>query len=337
MARRARGKGGRTGRGPRFECLPEREVDGGDGDPGEEGANSGEVDEREQQKREMGMVMDGLDWPSEGDTFAPDGGEECKAGESEGLVLGNNIKLAAKERKKVCDVQERGDRNAAFRQQGKGMRGVEAAVCGRKDGGEEDGGAEAGALEDDRRTKRFINRDGVNLTMLGGIMRGMQYDVRAMEALELHSSDVIVQKRVVATGDDTDVNLSRGSLKNPATGTIPNPSKRASQLAAETSLFTMMPLAPSQTNHTTVDSSWCNGLEANIQPTGSSSCPTTDTGLSAQSDTTSDGAAGYPLDPTIYHTTMSGLQDSAGTYLRITGQSDGIHPPSSHVFRRNNM
>ncbi|KAJ7778963.1 hypothetical protein B0H16DRAFT_1838049 [Mycena metata] len=89
---------------------------------------------------------------------------------------------------------------------------------------------------------RNINRDGVNLTMLGGIMRGMQYDVRAMEALELHSSDgiysrdqtsthfrrlqrslnrhIIVQKRVIATGDDTDVNFSRGGLKNPATGKI---------------------------------------------------------------------------------------------------------------------
>ncbi|KAJ6616744.1 hypothetical protein B0H10DRAFT_1635502, partial [Mycena sp. CBHHK59/15] len=27
---------------------------------------------------------------------------------------------------------------------------------------------------------RNINRDGVNLTMLGGIMRGVQYDARAM-------------------------------------------------------------------------------------------------------------------------------------------------------------
>ncbi|KAF7333550.1 hypothetical protein MSAN_02419900 [Mycena sanguinolenta] len=35
---------------------------------------------------------------------------------------------------------------------------------------------------------RNINRDGVNLTMLGGIMRGMQYDVRAMGALDLHAS-----------------------------------------------------------------------------------------------------------------------------------------------------
>ncbi|KAF8811809.1 hypothetical protein BYT27DRAFT_7208190 [Phlegmacium glaucopus] len=35
---------------------------------------------------------------------------------------------------------------------------------------------------------RSINRDGVNLTMLSGIMRGMQYDRRMMASLELHSS-----------------------------------------------------------------------------------------------------------------------------------------------------
>ncbi|KAJ7800656.1 hypothetical protein B0H14DRAFT_3092562 [Mycena olivaceomarginata] len=35
---------------------------------------------------------------------------------------------------------------------------------------------------------RNVNRDGVNLTMLSGIMRGMQYDARAMGALELHAS-----------------------------------------------------------------------------------------------------------------------------------------------------
>ncbi|KAF4600363.1 hypothetical protein EYR38_004988 [Pleurotus pulmonarius] len=35
---------------------------------------------------------------------------------------------------------------------------------------------------------RNINRDGVNLTLLGGIMRGMQYDNRAMATLDLYSS-----------------------------------------------------------------------------------------------------------------------------------------------------
>ncbi|KAJ7719857.1 hypothetical protein B0H14DRAFT_2412069 [Mycena olivaceomarginata] len=39
-----------------------------------------------------------------------------------------------------------------------------------------------------------VNRDGVNLTMLGAIMRGMQYDARAMGALELHASQGIYSR-----------------------------------------------------------------------------------------------------------------------------------------------
>ncbi|KAJ7159144.1 hypothetical protein C8R43DRAFT_882333 [Mycena crocata] len=46
---------------------------------------------------------------------------------------------------------------------------------------------------------RNINRDGVNLTMLGGIMRGMQYDARAMGALDLHSSQDIYVRDQTAT------------------------------------------------------------------------------------------------------------------------------------------
>ncbi|KAJ6554288.1 hypothetical protein B0H19DRAFT_1029451 [Mycena capillaripes] len=46
---------------------------------------------------------------------------------------------------------------------------------------------------------RNINRDGVNLTMLGGIMRGMQYDARAMAALDLHSSQGIYARDQTAT------------------------------------------------------------------------------------------------------------------------------------------
>ncbi|KAJ7631405.1 hypothetical protein DFH06DRAFT_1439242 [Mycena polygramma] len=46
---------------------------------------------------------------------------------------------------------------------------------------------------------RNINRDGVNLTMLGAIMRGMQYDARAMGALELHSSQGIYARDQTAT------------------------------------------------------------------------------------------------------------------------------------------
>lgn len=46
---------------------------------------------------------------------------------------------------------------------------------------------------------RNINRDGVNLTMLGGIMRAMQYDARAMGTLELHSSQGIYSRDQTAT------------------------------------------------------------------------------------------------------------------------------------------
>ncbi|KAJ6565296.1 hypothetical protein DFH09DRAFT_919678 [Mycena vulgaris] len=46
---------------------------------------------------------------------------------------------------------------------------------------------------------RNINRDGVNLTMLGGIMRGMQYDARAMGALELPSTQGIYSRDQTAT------------------------------------------------------------------------------------------------------------------------------------------
>ncbi|KAJ7809872.1 hypothetical protein B0H14DRAFT_2607764, partial [Mycena olivaceomarginata] len=46
---------------------------------------------------------------------------------------------------------------------------------------------------------RNVNRDGVNLTMLGGIMRGMQYDARAMGALELHASQGIYARDQTAT------------------------------------------------------------------------------------------------------------------------------------------
>ncbi|KAJ7644777.1 hypothetical protein FB45DRAFT_1116565 [Roridomyces roridus] len=46
---------------------------------------------------------------------------------------------------------------------------------------------------------RNINRDGVNLTMLGAIMRGMQYDARAMGALDLHSSFGIYSRDQAST------------------------------------------------------------------------------------------------------------------------------------------
>ncbi|KAF7372317.1 hypothetical protein MVEN_00091900 [Mycena venus] len=46
---------------------------------------------------------------------------------------------------------------------------------------------------------RNINRDGINLTILGGIMRGMQYDARAMAALSLYSSHGIYHRDQTST------------------------------------------------------------------------------------------------------------------------------------------
>ncbi|KAF8589348.1 hypothetical protein K439DRAFT_1612787 [Ramaria rubella] len=48
---------------------------------------------------------------------------------------------------------------------------------------------------------RSINRDGVKLTMLAGIMRGMQYDSRAMTGLQLLSTYGAVQKHTVEAHD----------------------------------------------------------------------------------------------------------------------------------------
>ncbi|KAF7335198.1 hypothetical protein MSAN_02353100 [Mycena sanguinolenta] len=46
---------------------------------------------------------------------------------------------------------------------------------------------------------RNINRDGVNLTLLGGVMRGMQYDARAIGAIDLYSSQGIYVRDQTAT------------------------------------------------------------------------------------------------------------------------------------------
>ncbi|KAJ7648009.1 hypothetical protein FB45DRAFT_1102588 [Roridomyces roridus] len=46
---------------------------------------------------------------------------------------------------------------------------------------------------------RNINRDGVNLTMLGAIMRGMQYDARAIGSLELYSTKGIYSRDQIST------------------------------------------------------------------------------------------------------------------------------------------
>ncbi|KAF8187083.1 hypothetical protein K438DRAFT_1835610 [Mycena galopus ATCC 62051] len=46
---------------------------------------------------------------------------------------------------------------------------------------------------------RNINCDGVNLTMLSGIMRGMQYDARVVDTLQLYSSQGIYVRDQMAT------------------------------------------------------------------------------------------------------------------------------------------
>jgi len=46
---------------------------------------------------------------------------------------------------------------------------------------------------------RNINRDGINLTLLGGIMRGLQYDQQAMDALSLHDIHGIISRDQEAT------------------------------------------------------------------------------------------------------------------------------------------
>jgi len=46
---------------------------------------------------------------------------------------------------------------------------------------------------------RSINRDGIDLTLLGGVMRGMQYDFRVMSSLSLQQSHGIYGRDQEAT------------------------------------------------------------------------------------------------------------------------------------------
>ncbi|KAJ6477249.1 hypothetical protein DFH09DRAFT_1293043 [Mycena vulgaris] len=124
---------------------------------------------------------------------------------------------------------------------------------------------------------RNINRDGVNLTMLGGIMRGMQYDARAMGALELHSSQgiysrdqtathfrrlqrslnrhVIVQTRVTARdalereqagGNATGSQASQVDEETLPGTAFPGPAAVSARATQQIPLFTTTPLAPSR-------------------------------------------------------------------------------------------
>ncbi|KAJ7493180.1 hypothetical protein B0H11DRAFT_2277283 [Mycena galericulata] len=114
---------------------------------------------------------------------------------------------------------------------------------------------------------RNINRDGVNLTILGGIMRGMQYDARAMAALSLHSSlgiyhrdqtsthfrrfqrtlnrQVLVQRRVAEKSASEDVSGSTDGIHGPADQPHRSEISPAARRNDEIPLYTTRPLVPS--------------------------------------------------------------------------------------------
>ncbi|KAJ7292092.1 hypothetical protein C8J57DRAFT_1212498 [Mycena rebaudengoi] len=144
---------------------------------------------------------------------------------------------------------------------------------------------------------RNINRDGVNLTVLGGIMRGMQYDARAMGALELHSSQgvysrdqtathfrrlqrslnrhVVVQKRIAASNtlaqEDVGPHSSQSTsqaVESVAHFNAPNTCDaagiNASQAAHQRPLFTTTPLPPAHLHQSDPPSSWLDEQMAEI-------------------------------------------------------------------------
>ncbi|KAJ7860303.1 hypothetical protein B0H13DRAFT_2569623 [Mycena leptocephala] len=125
---------------------------------------------------------------------------------------------------------------------------------------------------------RNINRDGVNLTMLGAIMRGMQYDARAMGALELHASQgiysrdqtathfrrlqrslnrhVLVQKRVVEALENEDNVAGPSQPDSVVDGNLPSGRRASATHVNEAPLFTTTPLAPAPYSHPLHQSSW---------------------------------------------------------------------------------
>ncbi|KAJ7920959.1 hypothetical protein B0H13DRAFT_2230669 [Mycena leptocephala] len=94
---------------------------------------------------------------------------------------------------------------------------------------------------------RNINRDGVNLTMLGGIMRGMQYDARAMGTLELHSSQGIYSRDQTATHfRRLQRSLNRyapSQIDSPVVSDSNSQRKNPARAANTAPLFTSTPLA----------------------------------------------------------------------------------------------
>ncbi|KAF8997410.1 hypothetical protein BDQ17DRAFT_1429090 [Cyathus striatus] len=59
--------------------------------------------------------------------------------------------------------------------------------------------ASASSTNGNEQAHRNINHDGINLTLLGGIMRGMQYDFYVHSSINLHSSQGIYMRDQLAT------------------------------------------------------------------------------------------------------------------------------------------
>ncbi|KAK7001956.1 hypothetical protein R3P38DRAFT_3326837 [Favolaschia claudopus] len=113
---------------------------------------------------------------------------------------------------------------------------------------------------------RNVNRDGVNLTILGGIMRGMQYDARAMAAISLYSSQgiysrdqtsthfrrtqrsvarrVLVQHRIIEREEGQDVTDAVGDTSQAQSSQISARAGGAANIISEQPLYTTRPLAP---------------------------------------------------------------------------------------------
>ncbi|KIJ21161.1 hypothetical protein PAXINDRAFT_6931 [Paxillus involutus ATCC 200175] len=59
--------------------------------------------------------------------------------------------------------------------------------------------ASASTTNGNEQAHRSINRDGVNLTLLAGIMRGYQYDLHAMSSIDLHITYGITSRDSAST------------------------------------------------------------------------------------------------------------------------------------------
>ncbi|RDB26058.1 hypothetical protein Hypma_006546 [Hypsizygus marmoreus] len=109
---------------------------------------------------------------------------------------------------------------------------------------------------------RNVNRDGVNLTILAGIMRGMQYDKRAMTSIQLHASTgiyvrdqfsthflrqgrAIKRHGIVQRRMEDEHNRERnegGNTQHSKTSAQSN-----NRMRTQTALYTMVPMSSSET------------------------------------------------------------------------------------------